>query len=63
MVPNWLKLASLAQKLVHSTVFRSMVHSLLPKDTPFIEHIELHYSWCYRTVITVKRLPVLHHSV
>ena len=28
---NWPKLASLAQKLIHSIVFSSLVYSLLPK--------------------------------
>ena len=32
MMPKWPKLASLAQKYVHS-IFSSLVHSLLPKDT------------------------------
>ena len=34
MWPNWLKLASLAQKFAHSS-FSSFVHSLLPKDNIF----------------------------
>ena len=32
MIPKWPKLASLAQKYVHPS-FRSLVHSLLPKNT------------------------------
>ena len=43
MIPKWPKLASLAQKYVHPS-FRSLVHSLLPKNT-LLEHILLHYSW------------------
>ena len=34
MWPNWPKLASLAQKIAHSS-FSSLVHSLLPKDNIF----------------------------
>ena len=44
MRPNWPKLASMAQKTCNSIVFSSLVKSLLPRDNPFIEHIELYYS-------------------
>ena len=40
MKPKRQKLASLAQKYVHSS-FSSLVQSLLPKDTPFKNIFEM----------------------
>ena len=45
MRPNWSKLASLAQTTCKLDSFQFFGVNLASKDSPVVEHIELHYSW------------------
>ena len=66
MRPNWPKIASMARKLVHSTTFSYLVVFLLPKDNPFIEHINtfngMNRKWYYLLLSSMPwKRPVCSH--
>ena len=62
MRPKWPKVASLAQKLAHSS-FSSSMHSLLPKDNRFKNLFDFTTGGDVDCVAAVERLPALHYSV